>query len=147
MRAVTLVGLCLSLMLAMAGQGNAQPGGDGTFVLKVCNSYDKPILLALVHRAAPNDERFVVKGWFALEPGCAEADVPRGNFATFAFAPGADGVEQVWAGDIPICVNLYKNFERIVTESYHCRKEKQEVVVPFQSWRVTDGPGIAIEFK
>jgi Protein of unknown function (DUF1036) len=147
MRVVTLVGLCLSLTLAMAKPGDAQLGDGGTFVLKVCNSYDKPIQLALVHRATPNDQRFVVKGWFGLEPGCAEADVPRGNFGTFAFAPGADGVEQVWAGDIPICVNLSSNFERIVTENYHCRKEMQEVVVPFQPWRVTDEPSLAIEFK
>lgn len=149
MRAWTfgLAALCLPLMLGVSGPGQAQLGGGGsTFKLTVCNGYGKPIMLALVHRAAPNDQRFVVKGWFAIEQGCAEGELPRGNFGTFAFSATGDRVEQVWGGDIPICVNLSKNFERIVTDNYRCRKEAQELVVPFQGWKTTEAEA-KIEFK
>ena len=149
MRALKLVFgvICLSLMLGISGQAQLGGGNQDTFNLKICNSYGKPILLSLVHRVAPQDQRFVVKGWFVLENGCAEGELPRGNFGTFAFAPAGDKIEQIWAGDIPICVVATKNFERVLTDNYRCRRENQEVIVRFQGWRVTDEPEIAIEFK
>ena len=110
------------------------------------------MLLSLVHRTAPNEQNFVVKGWFALEQGkCAGGELPRGNFATFAFSLNNDKIDKIWRGEgnnaVAVCVDVSKPFERVVTDNYECKEENNEVLVPFQIWRVTNQPGIKVTFK
>jgi hypothetical protein len=155
MRALTLAlsiaGLSLpALLVGMSGPGQAQ---GPVFKLEVCSGWARPVLLSLVHRAAPNDQKFVVKGWFALERQgqCAGGDLPRGNFATFAFSINNDKVDKIWGGQgdqaVPICVDVSKAFERVLTDNYQCKEENNEVLVPFQLRRVTNEPGVKITFR
>src|SRR5262245_46085630 len=109
----------LSLLTALLVGTSAPSQGPGpAFKLELCSGYGRPILVSLVHRVAPNDQRFVVRGWGVLERRgqCAGLDVPRGNFATFAFSIANDNkIDKVWGGQrdqaIPVCVELSAKFE------------------------------------
>lgn len=122
---------CLALGLTFVGPSEAQPG---TFTLRVCNNTEDPAMLAIIHRLGVNDRRFVVKGWFNLEPGCSDASgFPKGFFYFFAFVPGKDAY---WGGDRGnTCVSNGGNFERVATPNYSCRDG--EVLVPFAEIHVT----------
>ena len=155
MRALTLAlsiaGLSLpALLVGMSGPGQAQ---GPTFKLEVCSGWPRPVALSLVHRTAPNEQRYVVKGWFGLQQGrCGSVDLPRGNFATFAFSINNGKADKIWAGQgeqaVTICVDLSKDtFERVVTDNYQCKEENKEIEVPFQIWRVTNQPGVKVTFK
>ena len=122
---------CLAWGLTFAGPGEAQPG---TFTLRVCINTEDTAMLAIIHRIGVSDRRFVVKGWFSLEPGCNEASgIPRGYFYFFAFVPGK---EAYWGGDrANTCVSNRGNFERVVMPNYSCRDG--EVLVPFAEIEVT----------
>jgi Protein of unknown function (DUF1036) len=91
-------------------------------------------MLAIIHQLGVNDRRFVVKGWFSLEPGCNEAsELPKGYFYFFAFVPGK---EAYWGGDrANTCVSNRGNFERVATPNYTCRDG--EVLMPFAEIQVT----------
>jgi len=126
-----LLAVCVALGFVFVGPSQAQ---QGTFTLRVCNNTADQLLLAIIHRVAVNDRRFVVKGWFTLEQGCNEAaGIPKGYFYFFAFAPGKDGF---WGGERPnTCVSTRGNFERISASNYSCRDG--EVLVPFAEVQVT----------
>jgi hypothetical protein len=140
----------LSLMVGFSGPSSAQ---GPTFTLQACSGWPRPVVLALVHRTAPNEQKFVVRGWFGLPPRqCGSLDIPRGNFATFAFSINSGKVDKVWGGQgdkaIPVCVDVSKDeFQRIVTDNYQCKEENGEALVPFQLWRVTNEPGVKITFN
>jgi len=123
---------CVVLGLSFVGPSTAQ---EGTFTLQVCNNSTDTAMLAISHRIGVNDRRFVVKGWFRIEPGCNEAPgVPKGYFYFFAFVPGK---EAYWGGDrANTCVSSKGNFERIATPSYTCGRDG-EVLVPFAEIEVT----------
>jgi uncharacterized membrane protein len=122
---------CLVLGPVLVGPSEAQ---TDTFTLRVCNNSEDPAMLAIIHRLGVNDRRFVVKGWFSLEPGCSEAsEIPKGYFYFFAFVPGK---EAYWGGDrANTCVSNGGNFERVATPNYSCRDG--EVLVPFAEIWVT----------
>ena len=126
-----LTAVCLALGIAFAGPSEAQ---SGTFTLRVCNNTEDTATLAIIHRFGVNDGRFVVKGWFNLEPGCSEASgFPKGFFYFFAFVPGK---EAYWGGDRPnTCVSNRENFERVATPNYSCREG--EALMPFAEIHVT----------
>jgi|SRR5262245_44864303 len=149
--ALSIAGLSLlTLLVVISGPSQAQ---GPTFKLEVCSGWARPVLLSLVHRTAPNEQKFVVKGWFALERQgqCASGELPRGNFATFAFSINQDKVDRVWGGQgdqaVPVCVDVSKAFERVLTDNYQCKEENNEVLVPFQLRRVTNEPGLKITFR
>jgi len=127
----TLSAACLALGMMFVGPSEAQPG---TFTLRVCNNTEDPAMLAIIHRIGVNDRRFVVKGWFSIEPGCNEAsEIPKGHFYFFAFVPGK---EAYWGGDrANTCVSNRGNFERVAMPNYSCRDG--EVLVPFAEIEVT----------
>ena len=154
MRALTLAlsiaGLSLpALLVGMSGPGQAQ---GPTFKLELCNAYSRTILVSLVHRASPNDQKYIVEGWYGVESRkCASGDVPRGNFATFALSINGDKVEKIWGGQgnqaNAVCVDLSKiEYSRELTENYECKEENGEVLVPFQVWRVTNQPSFKVTF-
>ena len=122
---------CVAFGLFLVGHSAAQ---EGTFTLQVCNNTEDPAMLAIIHRLGENDRRFVVKGWFNLEPGCNEASgFPKGYFYFFAFVPGK---EAYWGGDrANTCVSKRGNFERVATPNYACRDG--EVLVPFAEIQVS----------
>jgi uncharacterized membrane protein len=122
---------CLALGLTSVGSSKAEPG---TFTLRVCNNTEDPAMLAIIHRLGADDRRFVVKGWFNLEPGCSEAsEFPKGYFYFFAFVPGK---EAYWGGDrANTCVSNRGNFERVATPNYSC--PEGEVLMPFAEIHVT----------
>jgi uncharacterized membrane protein len=126
-----LSAFCLALGMTFVDPSEAQ---SGTFTLRVCNNSEDPAMLAIIHRLGVNDRRFVVKGWFNLEPGCSEAsEFPKGYFYFFAFVPGK---EAYWGGDHPnTCVSNGGNFERVATPNYTCRDG--EVLMPFAEIQVT----------
>jgi uncharacterized membrane protein len=121
---------CLALGMTFVGPSAAQPG---TFTLRVCNNTEDSAMLAIIHRLGADDRRFVVKGWFNLEPGCNEASgIPKGFFYFFAFVPGK---EAYWGGDRSnTCVGK-GNFERMPTPNYNCKNG--EVLMPFAEIEVT----------
>jgi uncharacterized membrane protein len=122
---------CLALGMTFVGPSEAQ---SGTFTLRVCNNTEDPAKLAIIHRVGESDPRFVVKGWFNLEPGCNEASgFPKGYFYFFAFVPGT---EAYWGGDhANTCVSNRGNFERVAMRNYTCRDG--EVLVPFAEIQVS----------
>ena len=122
---------CLALGLTCVDPSEAQPG---TFTLRVCNNTEDGAMLAIIHRLGVNDRRFVVKGWFNLEPGCSESsEFPKGFFYFFAFVPGK---ETYWGGDhANTCVSNRENFERVAMPNYSCRDG--EVLMPFAEIHVS----------
>lgn len=126
-----LWGVCAALGCSLVGHSAAQ---EGTFTLRVCNNSMDTAMLAISHRIGVSDRRFVVKGWFKIEPGCDEASgIPKGYFYFFAFVPGK---EAYWGGDRSnTCVSSKGNFERIATSSYNCKDG--EVLMPFAEIEVT----------
>jgi uncharacterized membrane protein len=121
---------CLVLACSFVRHSAAQ---DGTFMLRVCNNSTDTAMLAISHRIGVSDRRFVVKGWFRIEPGCDESSgIPKGYFYFFAFVPGK---EAYWGGDRSnTCVGK-GNFERMATPNYNCKNG--EVLVPFAELEVT----------
>jgi uncharacterized membrane protein len=121
---------CVVLAFSFVGRSAAQ---DGTFMLRVCNNSTDTAMLAISHRIGVSDRRFVVKGWFKIEPGCDETSgIPKGYFYFFAFVPGK---EAYWGGDRSnTCVGK-GNFERMATPSYNCKNG--EVLMPFAEIEVT----------
>jgi uncharacterized membrane protein len=126
----------LSLAGVVLGLFFAEPSAaqEGTFTLRVCNNSSDTAMLAISHRIGVNDPRFVVKGWFRIEPGCDETSgIPKGYFYFFAFASGK---EAYWGGDrANTCVSSKGNFERVANPSYNCKAG--EVLVPFAELEVT----------
>jgi uncharacterized membrane protein len=122
---------CLASALTLVEPSEAQ---SGTFTLQVCNNTEDQAMLAIIHRIGVHDRRFVVKGWFNLEPGCHEASgFPKGFFYFFAFVPGK---EAYWGGDrANTCVSNRGNFERVAMPNYSC--QDGEVLVPFGEIHVT----------
>jgi uncharacterized membrane protein len=123
--------VCAAFGFFVVGHSAAQ---EGTFTLRVCNNSTDQIMLAISHRIGVSDTRFVVKGWFKIEPGCDEASgIPKGYFYFFAFVPGK---EAYWGGDRPnTCVSGKGNFERIATPNDNCKEG--ELLVPFAEIEVT----------
>jgi uncharacterized membrane protein len=126
---LSVAGVVLGVCLAAPGAAQ-----EGTFTLRVCNNSADTAMLAISHRIGVDDGRFVVKGWFRIEPGCGETSgIPKGYFYFFAFVPGK---EAYWGGDrADTCVSSKGNFERVATPSYNCHGG--EVLVPFAEIEVT----------
>src|SRR6266508_663787 len=149
--ALSIAGLSL-LTLPVVISGPSQAQGP-TFKLELCSAFGKPVLLSILHRVAPNDQRYMVKGWFMLEKQgqCASGDLPRGIFGTFAFSRASDTDIKTWGGTgdnlLPICVNVSKPFERILTDNYKCQEENKEFLLPFEGRKVTNEPGVKIVFR
>jgi uncharacterized membrane protein len=147
---LALCAICLSLVMGISGPGQAQlgGGGGGTFQLEVCNKYGKLIALALVNRTAPNEDRFVIHGWYGIEPGkCAGGQLPLGNVGLFGFADAGNNQFKTWGGDVQLCVSLGKNFKRVLTPNYRCRRENNEIAVGFGVLQVTDKPEVSITLE
>jgi len=107
---------------------------EGTFTLQVCNNSTDTVMLAISHRIGVSDRRFVVKGWFKIEPGCDETSgIAKGYFYFFAFVPGK---ESYWGGDRSnTCVSSKGNFERIASPNYNCKDG--ELLMPFAEIEIT----------
>jgi uncharacterized membrane protein len=136
-----LSSLCI-LVAGFIGPGRAQ---QGTFVLAACNQSGEPLIyLAMVHRLNVNDNRFVARGWYPIQNGCAQArGIPKGHFYYFAFVPKEGGKQ--WRGTLNVCVNAKSNFQRVLTQNYTC-KTGEEIIVPFVDVQVTQD-AITVPFK
>jgi uncharacterized membrane protein len=141
---IALIGL--SLMLGMPGSSQAQKGGGATFKLQVCNKYGKLIALALVNRTAPGENRLVVHGWYGIAANkCIEGDLPQGPLGLFAFADAGNNQLKAWGGDTQICVRVDKNFQRVITPNYRCRRENNETTVGFGVVENVDQPEVSLD--
>src|SRR5215475_8170177 len=96
--ALSISGLSLLTLLA-ATSGPSQAQGP-TFKLEVCNQYRLPVAFALAHLTAPNERRFVARGWGALEKSgdCAAIEIPRAPFATLGIAIADNKIDKAWIG-------------------------------------------------
>jgi uncharacterized membrane protein len=118
---------CITLMMGISGSSEAQD----VFKLELCNKYSSQVKVALVHRAAPGQDRFVARGWFAVDPGkCGDGDLPRGPFAVFAYAGSSQSVDKTWGGNLRVCVAPDSNFQNVLVPSSRCKQG--EVLVGFQ---------------
>jgi len=140
------IGLCLislSLMVGFSGSGKAESAD--TFKLELCNKYGKIIALSLINRSAPNSDKFVVHGWYGIKVNdCVTGDLPRGEVGVFAYADAGNNQVKTWGGDTQICVTIGKNFQRVLTQNYRCRREANELTVGFAILKVTDEPAVSI---
>jgi uncharacterized membrane protein len=140
--ALSITGIVLAL--GLAGPGAAQPQ-QNTFTFRLCNASGKDVIVALAHRASANssETRFVVRGWAALQQGCADGELPRGWFYYFAIASDAS---TYWGGDVGLCVSFKGQFERIHTDNYACKADG-EVIAPFKGVQVINQPGIEVTLR
>ena len=110
-------------------QAHAQ--NNQTFNLQFCNNSGGVVQISFAHHVNAQDNRFVVHGWYQLDPGCIQVpDMPRGWFYYFALTQDGSGF---WGGDTNICVGT-KQFEQIITDGYVCKAD--EVIVGFAGAQV-----------
>ena len=145
MRALKLAfgAFCLALMLGISGPGQAQFGGGekkDLFKLQLCNKFTAAVRVSLIHRTAPGENRFVVRGWFGIEQDkCVEGDLPHGPFAIFVYS---DSAQKAWGGNLRACVNPGANFETILAPNSRCKQG--EVLVGFAPFDAPTEPEVGI---
>lgn len=148
MRALKLAfgALCLSVVMGISGPSQAQFGGgekQELFKLQLCNKFSAPVRAALVHRAAPGQDRFVVRGWFGVKDGeCGEGELPHGPFALFVYS---DAAQKAWGGNLRLCVNPGANFQNILVPNSRCKQG--EVLVGFQPFDAPTEPEVSLTIE
>jgi uncharacterized membrane protein len=87
----------------------------------ICNQSSIKAAVALTAHQSPNNEAFLIRGWWIFEPGeCGNLGYIPNGWAYF-YAEAASGADIVWAGrDQRFCVTYPGPFERIISSSYHC---------------------------
>jgi uncharacterized protein len=86
--------------------GSAPP--DGYFQFKLCNKLPSAARIAVAHRGSKDSGRFMIRGWYAVDPSVCTVlgEFPKGNFYFFAEAH-----QIAWGGDHAVCVKE-TNFAR-----------------------------------
>ena len=125
MRAVRLClsALIYSCAILIIGSADAR---SQTFLFKVCNNSDVTASVAISSHVSPYDDRFLVKGWWTVEPGECEniGHFPKGWFYFFAEQRGSGRVH--WGGsDLNICIRHPGPWERINRPGYSCGSNEQ----------------------
>jgi uncharacterized membrane protein len=106
--------------LLLTGSADAQAQ---TFNFQVCNQSNVSASVAIENLVAVGDSRLEVQGWFTVAAGSCEmlGSYPQGPF--YMFAEETDTQQEVWEGDVPLCVEYPGPFEVIHTTSITCQSD------------------------
>src|SRR5262249_35603277 len=119
-KAAGFVALCVLGTFLGAAEAGAQ-----TFRFRVCNHSNVTASVAVSHYVSPSDNRFVVEGWWSVDPGnCAWIGAfPLGGF--YYYAEQRNSQRIYWPGtDINLCVRHPGPWERVNTAGYNCRSDE-----------------------
>src|SRR5262249_21248314 len=132
-------GLTLNAVLIWTIEGEPDEARD-MFRFEVCNRSRRAAEVAVSGRKDSSSERYVVEGWWRVEPGTC--NTIGGRYARGAFYATARALPnrlqgRGWRGnDAKLCVETSGSFERVETPDFSCKEAERESFKKF----VVTGP-------
>ena len=92
------------------------------FTFHLCNKSNVDIAVAVSHQMAPDDDRFMVSGWFIVNRGDCQDLGPYAKGWFYFYGEQHNSGRLYWGSDdIKLCVKYPGPFDRINEANYTCK--------------------------